>query len=205
MYGCQKSFQVCDGVYADDGLIHCSSERQGAYVLEHLRSRLKDCGLELHTDKTRLIYCADGFRRRKTDHSTSFEFLGYEFQSRRARSRKTGVMFNSFQPGVSRGVIRSMIYRIKYKWCLRNRVDLNLESIAREINAVVRGWLNYYGKFYKSVLYKLCKYLNQTLSFWSRHKYKRLYSKFVSCYDFVKAEYLKSPKLFAHWEFFKVY
>ena len=43
--------------YAEDGLIHCRSLRQAHYLKKRLADRLKECGLELHPDKTKVVSC----------------------------------------------------------------------------------------------------------------------------------------------------
>ena len=98
-----------------------------------------------------------------------------------------------------------MKYRIKHVWRVAYRTDLSLEAIAEKINDVVRGWLNYYAKFYKTALYKICRYLNQCLALWARRKFKRLYRKYSSAYHYVQAMYCNSSKLFVHWQYLKVY
>ena len=191
--------------YADDGLVHCRTEVEGIMLQKALQARLKDCGLELHPEKTRLVYCADGFRRRKTGRSKEFKFLGFDFKARKAKSKRTSKSFMSFQPGVSKSATKAMKHKIKHVWDLRKRVHLSINELAELINPTVRGWLNYYGKFYKTAMYTICKYLNQTLALWARRKFKRLYRRFSSCYDWVKAVFSQKTRLFAHWEFMKLY
>jgi RNA-directed DNA polymerase len=190
--------------YADDGLIHCQSKSLGEHLKSRLKARFEECGLELHPTKTRLIYCQDGFRKGK-EENREFTFLGFDFKARNAKSRTKNVIFRSFQPAVSLLGLNKMRHKIKHEWKLGSKVELSLEQLAEMMNPVIQGWLNYYGKFYPSEMYKICRYLNQTLGLWARRKYKRLYRRFQNRSEFVKFMYDKTPKLFAHWKFMKVY
>ena len=191
--------------YADDGLIHCRTEAEGIFLQKALQARLEACGLELHPDKTWLVYCADGFRRKKTSRPKEFKFLGFDFKARPAKSKRANKIFMSFQPAVSKTAIRAMKHRIKHEWDFRKRVQLDLKDLAALVNPAVRGWLNYYSRFYKTGMYQICKYLNQALSLWAKRKYRRLYRRFSSCFDLIKSIYCQKTKLFVHWEFMKLY
>ena len=85
--------------YADDILVHCKSEQQGQEVLDAIRGRFGQCGLELHPEKTRIVYCKDDDRPGDYENIT-FDFLGYTFQPRRAKNR-WGKYFVSFLPAIS--------------------------------------------------------------------------------------------------------
>ena len=122
--------------YADDGLLHCSSERQAKYLLSCLNKRFQECGLELHPEKTQIVYCKDDDRKGKYSN-TSFDFLGFTFRPRGARN-KYGKMFTSFLPGVSKKALKSMTSKTR-KTNLRNRTDLGLKAISKIYNSVLRG------------------------------------------------------------------
>lgn len=135
--------------YADDGLIHCHSLPQANRMLEVLSSRFRECGLELHPEKTKIVYCKDS-NRQGAYPVQSFDFLGYTFCGRTVRSCN-GVVFRSFSPAVSMAATKSM-NRIIRESNVRNRVDLSIEDIARWFNPKLRGWINYYGRFNRSAL-----------------------------------------------------
>ena len=183
--------------YADDGCIHARTRQEAEKLRESLRSRLSEIGLEMHPEKTRIVYCRDSNRqgRHKPD---SFYFLGFEYKTRQARSRN-GEMFLSFLPAVSPSKLRVMRRHIKYKLKLRYRVDLSISQIAEWINPIVRGWLNYYGATYKSALIPLCRYLNDTLARWASRKFKRLNRGRQNSYNFLRKIHAREPKLFVHW------
>jgi len=157
--------------YADDAIVHCRSERQAKYVLDAIRDRLRQCGLELHPTKTRIVYCKDSDRRGEYEH-TSFDFLGYTFQPRRAKNRY-GKYFVSFLPAISTKAAKAIRATIR-EWRLAStRNNQSLEDLARLINPLVRGWMNYYGRYYRSKCVLVLRHVNVALAAWARRKYKR--------------------------------
>ncbi len=182
--------------YADDGLVHCETEKQAQELLRALRIRFVECGLEIHPEKTKIVYCKDG-RRRGRYPNTSFDFLGYTFRAR-AVSDKHGKMFTGFNPAVSKTTLKSMRATIrKLNW--RNRADLSLKEIARQYNPVLQGWLNYYGRYYRSALYPLWRHFNKTLVCWAMRKYKPLRKRKKKAVIFLEKIAEREPGLFVHW------
>jgi len=183
--------------YADDGLIHCKTQEEAQQLLNALRLRFDECGLELHPDKTRIIYCKDGNRKDKHE-KTSFDFLGYTFRCRRAK-RKDGVVFSNFSPAVSRAALKAMRMKTrKLNW--RNQTNLSLEEIAQKYNPVLRGWANYYGAYYRSAMFPVWQHFNMTLVAWAMKKYKKLRGHKTAAIKFLENIALKSPSLFVHWK-----
>jgi len=185
--------------YADDALIHCRSKEEAYELLERLKQRLKECLLELHPEKTKIVYCKDG--KRKDDHKNiSFDFLGYTFKPRRSRTR-SGRLFLNFSPAVSEKAKKKIREEIR-NWKLPNRIGMNIEQIAKMINPQVRGWINYYGKFYKSALYSLMEHIEYKLCLWARKKYKRFKRSREKARDWLKRirQGENKPKI-VHWEF----
>jgi hypothetical protein len=121
-------------------VIHCAIERQARRVLAALHERMAQVGLELHPDKTKVIYCQDSNRRGPFGH-VSFTFLGFTFQPRGAR-QADGVRFTSFLPAVSKDALRKMSAVLR-SWRLHRRVNSTEADLARMINPVVRGWTAY--------------------------------------------------------------
>lgn len=182
--------------YADDGLLHCSSERQARFMLRRISERFAECGLELHPEKTRIVYCKDDRRQGQYTH-TAFEFLGYLFCRRTVRARN-GSLFQGFCPGISKSALTSITARIK-RWWIGRRTDLSLEEIARYINPYLHGWWNYYGRFYPSLLYRISRYLNQRLVRWAMRKYRHLKGRKMKTIALFERLVLRNPTLFAHW------
>ncbi|MGW2255524.1 group II intron maturase-specific domain-containing protein [Kitasatospora sp. NPDC001660] len=175
--------------------MHCASESQARHVLAALANRMEEVGLRLHPDKTRIVYCKDGNRRGSYEH-TSFTFLGFTFRAREARNRK-GVNFTSFLPAISKDAPKKISSEVR-SWRLHRRINLTFVDLARHINPMVRGWLQYYGAFYRSALHHLLRRINAYLMRWIRKKYKRLqmFKKAHACWKRVTRQY---PRLFAHW------
>ena len=184
--------------YADDGLVHCRTEEQAQQILEVLKKRFEECGLELHPTKTQIVYCKDGSRK-GTYSNTSFEFLGYEFRRRLVKNSKRNSMFVNFTPAVSKTAKKSMCAKTRQaNW--RNRTELSLEEIAAMYNPVLRGWLEYYGKYSPSALYPVLRHFNKTLVAWGMRKYKKLRGHKTRAAVFMEEIAKRQPNLFVHWK-----
>ena len=181
--------------YADDGVIHCNTEAQARSLWTALAERLGSLGLELHPDKTKVVYCKDANRRGNSEH-TSFDFLGYTFRARRAKSRHGDFM--SFSPAISTKAKKAVGKKIR-DWHLIRRSGMDLASLAREINSQVRGWINYYGAFYRSALYFIAKRIDENLLRWAMRKFKRFRGCPVKALDWLSAAQQHNPSLFVHW------
>src|SRR5215210_2028284 len=182
--------------YADDSVIHCRSKEQAEELKEALQERLKACGLEMHGDKTRIVYCKDADRK-KSYSNVSFDFLGYTFRSRKSRN-KQGKFFTGFLPAVSDRSGKTIREKIR-EWKLSGRSGSDINTLAAEINPMLRGWINYYGHYYKSKLQEVLGYLNLILKKWARQKYKKLHSHKTKASKWLVVLYERSPCLFAHW------
>lgn len=181
--------------FADDAVVHCVTERQARQVHEALTERLAGLGLQLHPEKTKVVYCKDDKRRGGYEY-TSFTFLGYTFQPRAAVGRD-GKMFVGFSPAVSAAALAKMSAEVR-RWRLHLKTGHDLAGLAAWINPIVAGWMNYYGRFHRSQLYPLLQRINTYLMRWAARKYKRLRG-----YRRFKAWWLSlgrgDPTLFTHW------
>lgn len=183
--------------YADDGLAHCETEEEAKQLLAQLTNRFQECGLELHPNKTKIVYCKDGSRR-KDYPNKSFDFLGYTFRARLCKNTKRDTMFMNFTPAVSNDALKSMRSTTR-KYNLRNRTDLSLADIARWYNPILQGWLNYYGKYSRSALYPVWRHFNTTLVAWAMRKYKPFKKRKTRAAMFVERISQEQPHLFVHW------
>jgi group II intron reverse transcriptase/maturase len=182
--------------YADDSVVHCESERQAHMVLAAIGDRMAEVGLRLHPTKTRIVYCGKD-KRHGDAVATSFDFLGYTFQRRAARDRN-GRIFTSFLPAVSKDALKKMSAEVR-SWRLHMHIGYTFTQLARWINPIVRGWIQYYGAFYRTKLYPLLRRINHYLMRWVRKKYRRLktFKKFHRRWKQIIKTY---PLLFAHWK-----
>jgi RNA-directed DNA polymerase len=182
--------------YCDDVVVHCTSEQQARDVRDAIAQRLAECRLEMHQEKTRIVYCKDGNRRGSYEHER-FDFLGYTFRPRLSTSRY-GKHFVSFVPAVSDEAAKAIRRTIR-GWKLDERSDKTLGDLAWISNAIVQGWINYYGRFYKAALYAVPRPLNEYLVRWAQRKYKRLRHYRRRAGRFMADVARREPDLFAHW------
>jgi RNA-directed DNA polymerase len=183
--------------YADDVIAHCASEEQAQAVERSIEARLMLCKLELHPQKTKIVYCKDDDRRGSYPNE-KFDFLGYTFRPRRSKNR-WGKYFISFSPAVSKQAATKMRRQMR-RWRLHLRSDKALDDLAHTWNPILRGWINYYGKFYKSALYPVFCHLNRTLCRWAMRKSKRLRRHPRRAEHWLGRVARREPRMFAHWE-----
>jgi RNA-directed DNA polymerase len=182
--------------YVDDVVVHCATERQARLVQDAITRRLAGLGLEVHPTKTRIVYCKDDDRRGSQEHE-SFDFLGYTFRPRLSKS-KHGKHFVNFSPAVSRPAKQAMGKAIR-SWHLPRRSDKTLDDLAAMFNPIIRGWINYYGRFYRSGLYPLLRHINWGLVRWAMRKFKGLRGHKHRTQRWLVGVARRQPDLFAHW------
>ncbi|WP_324199181.1 group II intron maturase-specific domain-containing protein [Nocardia amamiensis] len=142
------------------------------------------------------MYCKD--RKRRLDcENTSFTFLGYTFRARKAPTRDGLRVFSAFLPAVGTEALKAKGAEIR-GWRLHRRTTKDLAELAAWINPIVRGWMTYYGKFYRSGLYVLLRRINTYLVRWARRKFKRLRSS-KKARQWWNGLLQRQPRLFAHW------
>jgi len=188
--------------FADDAVVHCVTERQARQVWVALSERMESVGLRLHPDKTKIVYCRDKNRRQEFE-CTSFTFLGYAFRPREAKSGKTGRYFASFQPAISPVALKDKSRQVR-RWRMHRHTTDDLADLAEWINPIVRGWMNYYGAFYRSELYGLLQRINTYLMRWARKKFKRL-RVYKRCKAWWERLVQQQPDLFAHWAWMRAF
>ncbi|MCQ6279151.1 group II intron reverse transcriptase/maturase [Bacillus sp. EB600] len=182
--------------YADDAVIHCQSKEEAEGLLRNLDERMLSCKLELHPDKTKIVYCrSDKFPNRHENES--FDFLGYTFRRRWAKS-KYGNFFHSFTPAVSKNAGQSL----KGKICeIRKQNKLySLEELAEIMNPILRGWANYFSKFCASEARKILDFVNLTLVRFIRFKYKTVKRSKARAFRYLVRVAKAQPNLFYHWQ-----
>lgn len=182
--------------YVDDIVAHCSTQQQAVRVLNAIKVRLKQCGLEVHPDKTKIVYCKDEKRKGSHEHE-SFDFLGYTFRPRSSMNRSREI-FVSFSPAISQRAGKRIRQDIR-SWKLHLRSDKNLTDLARMFNAYVQGWVNYYGRYCKSAMYRSLKSIERYLIRWAKRKYKRFRGSNRQAKYWLGRISKREPKLFVHW------
>jgi RNA-directed DNA polymerase len=184
--------------YADDCVVHCRTEAKAMELKKEMEQRLKTCGLELHPEKTKIVYCGKESRN-KSYPVIAFDFLGYTFRRRKAKT-KQGDYFPSFQPAISNKAKVAIRDKMR-SWQLHRKGGSDLKRLASIINPALRGWINYYGAFYKSELYKVLRHMNKLLVKWATRKYKRLRNRKVKAIKWMAEISKRNPNLFAHWRY----
>ena len=183
--------------YADDGVVHCQTKKQAAWVQRQLEERFRQCGLTLHPVKTKIVDCRKDQSSRESEHQ-EFDFLGHTFRKRKARS-KTGDNFTSYLPAVSRQSIKGI--REKLKSCeLLAKATGTLKDIAKELNPKIRGWFNSYGQFYPTELKLQLQCINWRLILWARRKFKRFKRSRWKVLKWLRTIATQQPTLFEHWK-----
>jgi len=183
--------------YADDGLVHCRNEQEARTLKAELQARLAECRLELHPAKTKIVYCKDR-NRTGAYPNVQFDFLGYCFRPRMVRRSRDNKLFCGFNPAVSSSALKAMRTTIR-ELDFRHLTQLSLVDIARRLNPLLRGWIEYYGRFAPSALYPLLRYVNQTLLAWMMRKFKRFAAHKIRAGRFLERLARENADLFVHW------
>jgi group II intron reverse transcriptase/maturase len=182
--------------YADDIVIHCSSKEEAEQLLEKLKARMQQYELELHPEKTKIVYCKNYQRNDKHDNN-SFTFLSYSFQPRTIKSKfgasKRLVVFNAAISQQAKTSIRSKLREVLIaRWS-----NQTLEWFAEKLNPKIRGWVNYYTKFNRAIGLDVFYYLNELIRQWIKHAYKIKGKAWL--YDKYRTIQAANPELFYHW------
>jgi len=184
--------------YADDGLVHGEELEQMQELLVALKQRFEDCGLELHPEKTKIVYCKDG--KRKGEYpNTEFTFLGYSFRRRKVQNSRDNSLFVSFTPAVSKEAQKSMRAKIR-KSGLSRKTEVSIQDIADIYNPILRGWIEYYGKYNVAELSSVMRHFNQAIRRWIMRKYKKFKGCKTRAGEFLAEIAKREPNLFVHWE-----
>lgn len=182
--------------FADDIIVHCSTREEVVELREAITKRLQACRLELHPEKTKIVYCK-GKGRAGSHVNESFDFLGYTFRPRLVRD-KEGKMFVGYSPAISKQAKKRIGKEIR-SWKIHQRSDKSLSQLGKMYNAQVQGWINYYGRYGKSAIYSIVRRIEQYLTRWAMRKYKRLRDHQSQAGKWLRDVRMREPALFAHW------
>jgi RNA-directed DNA polymerase len=183
--------------YADDAIVHCRTETEAQRMRAVIEARLTDCKLELHPSKTRIVYCKDEDRKGNYPEE-KFDFLGYTFRARRSKNR-WGKFFINFSPAVSDKAAKRIRQEMR-RWRLPERSDKAIEDLSHMFNPILRGWINYYTRYYKSALSPTLRHFNRLLVGWATRKYKRLRGHRRRAEYWLGRLARREPRHFAHWQ-----
>jgi RNA-directed DNA polymerase len=182
--------------YADDILVHCRSKAEAEGMRRRIAERLQRCGLQLHPEKTRVACCRPNV---EAVEAKRFDFLGFTFQPRVAKSR-TGQIFVTFSPAISGNAAKSLRATMRRTWRVPKHTEMSLDELAQKVNPALRGWIRYYGRFRPSDLVSVFRGLNLSLRLWAMRKYKRFKRRPRAAMAWLRGIAAKNRGLFAHWE-----
>lgn len=176
--------------YADDIVVHCKTEKQALYVRSIIEHRLKECGLELNANKTRLVNLR-GFSNEK--YPRSFDFLGFTFKPLLTKTKKGHkIMINTFMSRKSKSSVLDKFRKLEI-----HKRRKSVKELARLLNPISRGIINYYCKLWSNHSREVWYQLNERLVKWVKWE-KGLYKK--RAVKWLKNLYKESPNLFYHWK-----
>jgi group II intron reverse transcriptase/maturase len=177
--------------YADDIVCHCYRMSDAIRLKESIKARFQEVGLEVNAQKSNIVYI-DTFER--TNVKTCFTFLGYDFKVRTLKNFK-GELYRRCMPGASKKALCKITQTIK-NWRI-HRATESLEKLAQRYNVVLRGWIEYYGKYwYRNFGYHLWSTFQSRLVKWMKSKYRITTRKAEYRLALIKKA---KPNLFAHW------
>ncbi|WP_218627442.1 group II intron reverse transcriptase/maturase [Caballeronia sp. dw_19] len=182
--------------YADDAVVHCRTQAQAEAVMKAIASRLDDCGLTMHPEKSKIVYCKDS-NRTGTYPNMQFTFLGFTFRPRDAMS-KYNRRFTNFLPAVSNSALKRMRQTAR-RWRIHRQTSATLDDLAQQCNLTIQGWWNYYGAFYQIAMRKIFRYVDRKLEQWARRKYKTLSRRKRCSVEWLSKMKSVVPGMFFHW------
>ena len=181
--------------YADDIVCHCRTEQEAITLLAVLKERFVSCGLLLHPEKTKIVYCKSW--KNKADYAQiSFDFLGFTFRPRLTKCRD-GILLVCFLPAVSRKAAQRIRDEIN-SWPWLKWTQCGVKLIIVYSRSKLRGWMAYYGKYGRSVISQVLFHFDKKLSRWAKRKYKKIKS-ITQAVKRVNAFKSRNPRLLAHW------
>ncbi|WP_395460289.1 group II intron reverse transcriptase/maturase [Wolbachia endosymbiont (group B) of Myelois circumvoluta] len=183
--------------YVDDAIVHCKTQKQAEFIKVMIEKRLAEYKLKLHPEKTQIVYCKDHYRKGEFPKQ-SFDFLGYTFRPRLAKNKVKGYRV-LFMPAISNKAKKKIHQAIK-SWKIHRQTSTTMEEISKKVNPIVRGWFQYYGRFYKSEMHPTLRNIERYLIKWARKKYKKLRAHGRLASQFLGKVRKRSPNIFYHWE-----
>lgn len=184
--------------YADDAILHCKSKQHAERILSLVSKRMETCGLELHPAKTKIVYCKD-YRRQGNHKEVKFDFLGFSFQPRTTKSKKTGNLFLGYDCAMSISSRKRLADKLG-KLEIEKLSFKSVVGIAQFLNPMIRGWVNYYGKYRGYELSKVFRLLRIRIVRWARKRYKRYRTSLNRACNWLDRVRIQYPYLFYHWQ-----
>jgi group II intron reverse transcriptase/maturase len=182
--------------YADDMIVHCTSEKQAKYILVKIVERMASCNLTVHPDKTSIVYCKN-YRRGCKYAKHKFDFLGFSFCPMSKKSKRGG-MFLGYDCKISTKSYSRIIKEIRETKF--NRWNCTWQDLATLFNAKIRGWIQYYDKISPRTLKGVFRNLHNRLIKWIVNYFKRFRRSVNKAAKHLRYIHRRFPYLFYHWE-----
>ena len=175
--------------YADDIIVHCKTERQAQFMLARIGERMVACGLTLHPLKTRIVNLRGKSEKR---YPRKYDFLGFTLRPvmREIRGRRI-LMPGTFVSSASKTSIKR-----KFRELEIHKRRKPIAHLARELNPVIEGIIQYYHKCWNAGMRPVWNQLKHRLLKWV--KWEKGLFKYASIL-WLRARYNEQPTLFAHW------
>jgi group II intron reverse transcriptase/maturase len=187
--------------YADDIIVHCQTLTLANHVKTEIAKRFALCGLQLHPDKTCVVYCKHGKSKNQGGghKPVSFDFLGFTFKPRQRREHNARLCtWWTYAPAISGKAKKRLMDEVR-SWHIGRRTGSTLGRLAHDLNPVIRGWVTYYGHFRKWELLGVLAGIDNHLVTWATRKYRRFRRSRKLAYTWLVHLKHQSPELFAHW------
>jgi group II intron reverse transcriptase/maturase len=175
--------------YADDVVVHCKTEKQAQFVLKQIDQRLTKCKLTLHPSKTKIVNLRGKSEKK---YAKKYDFLGFTIHPHWCKIKGKGMLLPSIF--ISTKSEASIVEKFAKMQIHKKRITI--EQLASELRPIVRGLINYYGKFSTGHLRFIWNNLNKRILKWVKWE-KRLYK--MASVIWLKKKYRKNPLLFPHW------
>lgn len=119
--------------YADDFVVISRTRADAEEALRRIRLVLERLKLEIHPEKTRIVELGI--------HKAGFDFLGCHFQKMRSHFKRRTYLFR----WPSQRSMKAVRTKIRERTDRRNCAGVkDLREVIRRLNAVLRGWGNYF-------------------------------------------------------------
>ena len=129
----------------------------------------------------------------------SVEVSVMEMEQRSSKNKYTGKLFINFLSAVSKNALNAIRKEVR-GWKIKDQTSKSIEELASIFNPIIRGWNNYYGKFYPSKLQVIHEYINARLIKWVGRKYIKLRGHQRKCGEWLEKVAKQKPNLFIHWK-----
>ncbi len=176
--------------------VHCRSREQAEALMRSIARRLAECGLTMHPEKSKVVYCKDS-NRTASYPQVHFTGFGFTFRPRKARGKQNR-LFTNFLPGLSADALKHMRQEVR-GWRIHRQTSSTLAELAKQCNPAIRGWWNYFGAFYRTAMHKLYRYIDRRLEQWARRKYKTLFRRKSRSVDRLRRMKNEFQRMFHHW------